>query len=76
MKSFLSIVVFIMGISFQQVPAKAQGTLARPNIVWLVGENLKLDLGCYGAQDVETPYLDSLAKEGMRYTKVFATSHW
>ena len=51
-----------MGISFQQVPAKAQGTLARPNIVWIVGENLKLDLGCYGAQHVETPYLDSLAK--------------
>ena len=27
----------------------------RPNIVWLVGENIDLDLGCYGAARVSTP---------------------
>ena len=46
----------------------------RPNILWIVGENLKLDLGCYGAQNVKTPHLDKLASEGERYTKVFSTS--
>lgn len=46
----------------------------RPNILWIVGENLALDLGCYGAKDVRTPHLDGLAAEGMRYTRVFATS--
>lgn len=46
----------------------------RPNILWIVGENLKLDLGCYGAQNVKTPALDGLASEGMRYTHVFSTS--
>ena len=46
----------------------------RPNILWIVGENLKLDLGCYGAQNVKTPHLDKLAIEGERYTKVFSTS--
>jgi len=47
---------------------------ARPNILWIVGENLKLDLGCYGAKNVKTPNLDGLAKRGVRYTKVFSTS--
>ena len=45
----------------------------RPNILWIVGENLKLDLGCYGAKNVETPNLDRLAARGIRYTRVFAT---
>ena len=42
--------------------------------LWIVGENLKLDLGCYGAKNVKTPNLDKLAREGERYTKVFSTS--
>ena len=46
----------------------------RPNILWIVGENLKLDLGCYGAKNVHTPNLDALAAAGMRYTHAFATS--
>jgi len=46
----------------------------RPNILWLVGENLCLDLGVYGAKDVHTPHLDGLAKSGMCYTHVFSTS--
>ncbi|MDE2730231.1 MAG: sulfatase [Bacteroidota bacterium] len=46
----------------------------RPNILWIVGENFKLDLGIYGADHVHTPHLDSLARHGLRYTHVFATS--
>ncbi|HEY6167708.1 MAG TPA: sulfatase [Verrucomicrobiae bacterium] len=52
----------------------AIGALKRPNILWLVGENIKLDLGCYGEKLVRTPNLDRLAAEGVRYTRVFATS--
>src|SRR5436190_22392455 len=46
----------------------------RPNILWLIGENISHDLGCYGAQNVRTPNLDRLAAEGVRYTNVFATN--
>ena len=46
----------------------------KPNILWLIGENLCHDLGCYGAKDVYTPNLDRLAAEGVRYTRVFATN--
>ncbi|MCK4617232.1 MAG: sulfatase-like hydrolase/transferase, partial [Pirellulales bacterium] len=73
MKIF-SIGFFVCLLMPQLFLAAAENTLDRPNIVWIVGENLKLDLGCYGAQHVKTPHLDGLAKEGMRYTKVFSTS--
>jgi N-sulfoglucosamine sulfohydrolase len=46
----------------------------QPNILWIVGENLKLDLGCYGAKNVKTPNLDTLASRGMLYNHVFSTS--
>ena len=46
----------------------------RPNILWLAGENLAHDLGCYGEKNVRTPHLDRLAAEGVRYTNVIATN--
>jgi len=46
----------------------------RPNILWIVGENIALDLGCYGERNVRTPNLDAMADEGVRYTNVFSTS--
>lgn len=46
----------------------------KPNLLWLIGENLSHDLGCYGARHVHTPNLDRLATEGVRYTRVFATN--
>ncbi|NND05421.1 MAG: sulfatase [Saprospiraceae bacterium] len=45
-----------------------------PNILWIVGENFDLDLGCYGAENVRTPHLDGLAAKGVRYTNVYSTS--
>jgi arylsulfatase A-like enzyme len=46
----------------------------KPNILWLIGENLSHDVGCYGAANVRTPNLDRLAKEGVRFTRAFATN--
>jgi len=46
----------------------------RPNILWIVAENIDLDLGCYGAKHVRTPNLDALAAAGVRFTRVFATA--
>ncbi len=46
----------------------------RPNILWLIGENLSLDLGCHGTRNVRTPNLDRLAAEGVSFTRVIATN--
>ena len=73
-------VMVLLGAAAMSVIAAAtvQGRDAvgkkRPNILWLAGENIKLDLGCYGEKLVYTPNLDRLAAEGVRYTRVFATN--
>jgi arylsulfatase A-like enzyme len=46
----------------------------RPNIVWLVAEDMSPWLGCYGDATVPTPNCDRLAREGVRYRNAFATS--
>ena len=47
----------------------------RPNILWLVAEDMSPDaIACYGAKQVNSPNLDRLAAEGMRFTRCFTTA--
>ncbi len=46
----------------------------RPNILWLIADDLSTDLGSYGAPLVQTPNLDRLARQGARYTNALATA--
>ena len=43
----------------------------RPNIVWIVGEDMGPEMGCYGDSYARTPVLDKLAAEGARFTRCF-----
>ncbi len=45
----------------------------RPNILWLIAEDLGPHLGYYGTRQVWTPHLDKLAADGVRYTRCFTT---
>jgi uncharacterized sulfatase len=44
---------------------------ARPNIVWIVGEDMGPELGCYGDRNALTPNIDRLAGQGARFTRAF-----
>lgn len=47
----------------------------RPNIVLVLADDLGwTDLGCYGADLHETPHLDRLARDGMRFTDAYSAS--
>lgn len=47
----------------------------RPNIVIIVADDLGYgDLGAYGQQRIQTPNLDRLAGEGLRFTQAYAGS--
>ena len=47
----------------------------RPNIVLFLIDDLGWkDLGCYGSDVFESPSLDRLANQGMRFTDVYAAS--
>jgi arylsulfatase A-like enzyme len=44
------------------------------NVIWLVADDMSLELGVYGDRIARTPNLDRLAAQGVRFTNVFATS--
>ena len=47
---------------------------APPNIVFILADDLGYsDLGCYGGE-IATPHLDSLAKNGLRFTQFYNTA--
>jgi arylsulfatase A-like enzyme len=55
--------------------SSAQGfTPNRPNILWILVEDMSPDLGCYDNPIIHTPNLDKLANQGVRYTQAFTTS--
>mgnify|MGYP002842379994 FL=1 len=46
----------------------------RPNIVWLVAEDLGLYIPSFGDSTISTPNLGRLAEEGVRYNNVYSVS--
>ena len=46
-----------------------------PNILFIMADDLGwMDLACQGNKLVETPHLDRLAKQGMRFTSAYAAA--
>jgi arylsulfatase A-like enzyme len=44
-----------------------------PNVVLIMADDMGYaDLGCYGAKDIQTPHLDKLAAQGMRFTQFYS----
>jgi len=45
----------------------------KPNIIFIMADDLGYgELGCYGQQLIQTPRLDRMAREGMRFTQFYA----
>ena len=50
-------------------------TPARPNVIVIFTDDQGYgDLGCYGAPDIETPHIDRMAAEGVRFTNFYAAT--
>jgi arylsulfatase len=65
--------LFLMLLAAICIQASADD-LTRPNILFLVADDLGYsDIGCYGSE-IHTPTLDSLAAGGLRFTEFYNTS--
>ncbi|MEQ1830731.1 MAG: sulfatase-like hydrolase/transferase, partial [Pirellula sp.] len=46
-----------------------------PNVIVILADDQgSTDLGCYGAKDLHTPNLDSLAARGVRFTQFYSAA--
>jgi arylsulfatase A-like enzyme len=66
--------VIVLYAAFCAWVATAPAAERRPNILWIIPENVCLDFGCYGGKHVATPNIDKLASQGVRYTNAFSTA--
>lgn len=55
--------------------ARTRRVVWAPNILFIMADDLGYaDVGCYGRNDVATPYVDSLAKDGLKFTDGYAST--
>ena len=65
-----------MEISANNKQANEPKVQAKPNIVFFLVDDLGWrDVGCYGSSFYETPHIDQLGAEGVRFTQAYAACH-
>lgn len=74
--SFLQLCFVVAGCSLSfSAPAAETKPTGPPNIVYIYGDDIGYgDFSCYGAKSVQTPSVDRLAKEGLRFTTAYCSS--
>lgn len=56
-------------------PFSVKNPSTQPNVIFIMADDLGYgDLGCYGQEQIQTPYLDQMAAEGMRFTQCYSSS--
>jgi len=69
-----SIISFVVLSCEQQKQKAVTNTNTRPNIILIMSDDMGYsDIGCYGGT-INTPTLDKLAKNGLRYTQFYNTA--
>ncbi len=63
------ILIFVILINFLSAYSQDQ----KPNILWIVCEDISPTLSTYGDHTAKTPALDKLSKESLVYTNAYAT---
>lgn len=68
MRTIIAILCILCASSGASIAAEA-----RPNLIWIMADDLGYgDLGCYGQKVIQTPRLDRMAAEGIRFTHFYA----
>ncbi len=54
--------------------ADAPPPAIKPNILWIIMDDVGAELPCYGEKKIQTPNMDWLVREGTRFDRAFLTS--
>lgn len=72
--SFLRVVFMLLatggGLFFSGTSSLASDV---PDVILIIGDDLGVELGCYGYPGIETPQIDRIAAEGARFTRAYCT---
>ena len=66
--------VALGGLAVAAATPSAQSRPSRPNIVVILSDDMGFsDVGCFGGE-IQTPNLDALARNGLRFTQFYNTA--
>ena len=70
--------IFTIGCGDRSTPKEESGLADplpfKPNILWITCEDMGQDLASFGDSTVNTPHIDRLAREGVRFINTFTVS--
>lgn len=69
-----ALTVLLASPVFISQSAKVVCPLVKPNILWIVVDDMGVELPCYGTTSIETPNIDRLVREGTLFTNAFLTA--
>jgi len=64
----------LSGLTLLSNQASAASFEGQPNILWILIEDASCHISCYGEKAIQTPNIDALANEGIRFENAFVTS--
>ncbi|XP_013416506.1 iduronate 2-sulfatase-like [Lingula anatina] len=65
--SMFTFYIWLNGIADSMQPVRSTG----PNVLFLVVDDLRPALGCYGNKEVHTPNIDNLARQSFKFNNAF-----
>jgi arylsulfatase A-like enzyme len=75
LRNALHLLAALLPLTFSATTAAEAASRGKPNIIFILADDLGwAELGCYGNTFNETPNLDRLAAEGMRFTDAYSTA--
>ncbi len=64
----------VLGLgALSQLPAHGAES-SRPNILWIIVDDMSANFSTYGETLIETPHVDRLARNGVRFTNAYVTA--
>lgn len=63
----------VLVLACSSVPASAAEPARRPNVLFVVSDDLNTMLGCYGDPLAKTPAIDALAARGIRFDRAYCS---
>ncbi|NND05665.1 MAG: sulfatase [Saprospiraceae bacterium] len=46
----------------------------RPNVIWIIPDDMSANFSCYGETAIQTPHVDRLAARGVKFTNAYVTA--
>src|SRR6266480_3572806 len=72
-RHFRRLLIFLAAVSSFASAASANAPKPRPNVILITIDTVRADhVGCYGAKNVQTPTLDSLARDGIVFERAIS----